>query len=148
MNYQKELKKIDDCLKLFIKDNGTKMVYYDDPHDDLIWPIYDITHEIYCSQFTLQLLSQDQLKAIRRLFLKHLNVYVFSQSEYSFDMFTDFTVVAKSEDDAWEQIKALFKGKEDWDEYSPDSFVNDRSKYTITKLDLNTPRAIAHYSCG
>lgn len=77
-----------------------------------------------------------------------MNVYVFSQSEYPFDMFTDFTVVAKSEDDAWEQIKALFKGKSEWDDFSPDSFINDRSKYTITKLDLNTPRAIAHYSCG
>lgn len=77
-----------------------------------------------------------------------MNAYVFRQWEDPFEMYTDFTVVAKNSDDAWEQIKDLFKGKSEWDDYSPDCFVNDRSKYTVTKLDLNTSRAIAHFSCG
>ena len=86
-----------------------------------------------------------------------MNVYVFSQCDDPFEMYTDFTVVAKSKDDAWEQIKALFKGKrewwekftpDEWDEFTSDSFFNDRSQYKVVKLDLNAPKVIAHYSRG
>lgn len=75
-----------------------------------------------------------------------MNVYIFSQLEDTFEKYTDFIVTAKSEDDAWKQIKAPFKNEREWwEEFSPNKFVNDRLQYKVVKLDLNVSKVVAHY---
>lgn len=87
--------------------------------------------------------EKKKIKELKEL----LNVYHFEQFEDQFDIFTEFTVVAKDEDSAWEQIKNLFNEKGELSSEARD-FIDDRSKYEVTKLNLFKPTAIAHYSCG
>ena len=85
----------------------------------------------------------EEKKRIKEL----LNVYRFEQVEDQFEMYTEFTVVAKDVDTAWNQIEGLFKAGGRLSRYSCD-FVKDRSKYEVTELDLFEPTTSAHYSCG
>lgn len=87
--------------------------------------------------------EKKKIKELKEL----LNVYHFEQFEDQFEIFTEFIVVAKDEDSAWEQIKNLFNEKGELSREACD-FIDDRSKYEVTKLNLFKPTTIAHYSCG
>lgn len=69
-----------------------------------------------------------------------MKLYYFSQLEDPYDMYTDFTVIAKSKKEAWKLIKNKMM-----DAYE---FMNDYSKYEIKEYPLNKPVCISHFSCG
>lgn len=84
--------------------------------------------------------------------MNNLKLYYFSQCNFFHDMYTEFTVLAESVDDAWVQIqnKAVEDCFTEKDVKMKDlyDFDNDRSHYEVKCYPLDKPTVIAHYSFG
>lgn len=72
-----------------------------------------------------------------------LRLWDFWQFEDPYEMYDEFTVIAKSKEEAWTMITNKFKGTA-----HEDMFINDLSKYEIESYPLNKPVLLCHSSAG
>ena len=82
-----------------------------------------------------------------------LKLYYFSQWDDPYDVYNEFTVLAKSEDDAWKQIKEKMKEPEGYGtDYNGNTYPcygtyeHNRSVYKVKCYPVDKPVVIRHFS--
>ena len=117
------------------------MVYLS--NHEVTWPVYDINKDEFEPDAS-EYLSNEEMKDLEDIIHDqyHFKVFCFEENDDVYDMYTEFTVVSPNKDVAWQMIR------EKYDHNTDDSFLNDRSKYKVTELNLGEPTVIGHYSRG
>lgn len=75
-----------------------------------------------------------------------LNLYQFYQYQDEYGMYTEFTVLAEDEDDAWRQILNKKVKMEKQDPFVRYEILENRKFYHVEKYPVNEKSVIPHYS--